>query len=89
MQKLALPAALAIAALALTGCSKKAQNEANDAAEAVAADVNVTTAEAINDVDAASAAAFGAAENSIDAASNAADKAGKKAKRAADAAIEE
>jgi len=89
MQKFAVPAALVLAALALTGCSKKAQNEANEAAEAMAADVNVTASEAIRDVDAASQAAFGAAENSIDATGNAVDKAGDKLDRATNAASKE
>jgi hypothetical protein len=71
MKKVLLIAAATATALSLSACSKKAQNEANEAAEAMAADVNVTMGEAVNDIDAASDKAFGAAENTMDTASNA------------------
>lgn len=83
MKKILLVAAAAVTALSLSACHKKAQNEANEAAEAMAADVNVTMGEAVNDLDAASDQAFGAAENSIDQAGNVADRTGDKLEKAA------
>jgi hypothetical protein len=71
MKKALLTATAVASLLGLAACSDKAQNEANEAAEAMAADVNVTMGEAVNDVDAASEQAFGAAENSIDSAGDA------------------
>ncbi len=52
----------AIAIVGLSGCGKKAANEAAEANESVAGDSN-TMGEAVSDVNAAENAAFGAAEN--------------------------
>jgi hypothetical protein len=52
----------ALAVLGLSGCGKKAANEAAEANESVAGDSN-TMGEAVTDVNAAENAAFGAAEN--------------------------
>ncbi len=52
----------AIAVLGLSGCGKKAANEAAEANESVGGDSN-TMGEAVSDVNAAENAAFGAAEN--------------------------
>lgn len=62
-------AIIALAAAGLIGlcaCSQKAQNETAEAADAISADAKATMTEAVNDTDAASEQAFGAAENAID-----------------------
>lgn len=76
-------AILAVAALglfSLAACSEKAKNETAEAADAVPADAEQTGRDAVNDVDAASDAAFDSAENKMDqiggAADNAADAGG-------------
>ena len=69
MIKRAAATALAIASL-LAACSPAAQNEAAEAADAIAADANATMREAVSDIDAASDKAFGAAENAIDSVGN-------------------
>ena len=53
----------AIAVLGLSGCGKKAANEAAEANESIGGDSN-TMGEAVSDVNAAENAAFGAAETS-------------------------
>lgn len=53
--------------LALAGCGSSARNEAGEAGQTITGDANVTMGEAVKDVDAASEAAFGAAENSMEA----------------------
>jgi len=69
-----------LALVTLAGCSPKAQNETSEAAGTIAADANATMSEAVNDVDAASDRAFGAAEagidNGIEATGNAMEDAG-------------
>ena len=71
---------LAAAAFSVGACSQKAQNETGEAADAVAADVNATMGEAVDDVKTAGDRAFGAAENAADRAGdhieNATDRAG-------------
>lgn len=71
---------LAAAALSIGACSQKAQNETGEAADAVAADVNATMGEAVDDVQTAGERALGAAENATDRAGdkieNATDRAG-------------
>lgn len=61
--------------LLLAACSPKAQNETADAADAITADANATMQTAINDVDAASDRAFGAAQNAAQPVGNAIDAA--------------
>ncbi|WP_375420949.1 hypothetical protein [uncultured Sphingomonas sp.] len=63
MKRFLIPA---IAALALAGCSQKSQNESAEAGDAIAADANATTRNAVQDVDAASDAALGSAEATMD-----------------------
>ncbi len=79
---------LAVAAFSVGACSQKAQNETGEAADAVAADVNSTVGEAVDDVQTAGERAFGAAENAADRAGdkieNATDRAGAAADRAGD-----
>ncbi len=65
--------------LGLAACGHKAQNEASEAADTIAADANATMAEAVKDTNSADAAAekaLGAGEASVD---NAADAARGKA----------
>ena len=64
MTKAILP--LALLAIAATGCSQQAQDNAAQAADSIAADANATAAKAIKDTDAATDAALGAAEARID-----------------------
>jgi hypothetical protein len=84
MKKAMLLPFAAAAALALSACSDKAQNETSEAAESIAADANATMGEAIDDVEAASDRAFNAAENGLDRAGNAIGNATDDAGRAAD-----
>ncbi|MEO9132384.1 MAG: hypothetical protein ABI240_14405 [Sphingomonas sp.] len=58
--------------LGLAACSHKAQNEASQAADTIAADANATMGEAVNDTDAAAAKALGAGEATVDNATDAA-----------------
>ena len=74
IKKFALPLAL-VAAMGVAACSEKAQDESAEAGNAIAADTAATTSEAVNDIDAASDEAFGAAENSMSAAGNSIDNA--------------
>ncbi len=74
IKKFALPLAL-VAAMGVAACSEKAQDESAEAGNAIAADTAATTSEAVNDVDAASDEAFGAAENSMNAVGNGIDNA--------------
>ncbi|MDJ0275839.1 hypothetical protein QLH51_03330 [Sphingomonas sp. 2R-10] len=71
---------LAAVAFSIGACSQKAQNETGEAADAVAADVNATMGEAVDDVQTAGERAIGAAENATDRAGekieNATDRAG-------------
>lgn len=67
--KRAMLAAAAVTILGLTACSEKARNETADAADAVAADAESTTRDAVNDVD----AAFDSAQNKMDAIGDQAD----------------
>ncbi|MBO9713156.1 hypothetical protein [Sphingomonas sp.] len=60
MRKLILPLAL-IAALGLAGCGQKAKNEAAEANGSIGGDSN-TMAAAVDDINAAQAAAFNNAE---------------------------
>ena len=62
--------------LGLAACSHKAQNEASEAADTIAADANATMGEAVNDTNAAADKALGAGEAAVD---NAADAARGKA----------
>jgi hypothetical protein len=48
--------------LGLAACSHKAQNEASEAADTIAADANATMGEAVNDTDAAAEKALGSGE---------------------------
>lgn len=75
MKRAILPLAL-VASLGLAACSERAQNETAEAADTVAADVNATMGDAMNDVQAATDAAFGAAENGLDAAGNTIERTG-------------
>ncbi|MBW4331308.1 hypothetical protein KY084_10535 [Stakelama sp. CBK3Z-3] len=75
IRKIVLPFAV-VAALGVAGCSEKAQDESAEAGNAIAADVDATTSEAVNDIDAASDQAFGKAENAMDDAGNSLDNAG-------------
>jgi len=76
----ALPLA-ALALIAISACSPKAQNETAEAADTVAADANATMVQAANDTEAAADRAFGSGEAMIDngaaAIGNATDKAKK------------
>jgi septal ring-binding cell division protein DamX len=74
IRRLAVLPALAVALLAI-GCSHHAQNETAEAANAVAADANVTMQGAVNTVDSATDRAFGAAEATMNDVGNAADRA--------------
>ncbi len=78
MKKTILIATAATAALALSACSPKAQNESTQAANTMVSDMNATAADAINDVDVATGNALDSAANTMDnagaAAGNAADK---------------
>ena len=58
--------------LGLAACSHKAQNEASEAADTIAADANATMGEAVNDTNAAADKALGAGEAAIDNATDAA-----------------
>ncbi|WP_137899119.1 hypothetical protein [Sphingomonas sp. 2SG] len=53
-------------AVGLAACSQNAQNETADAANAIAADTEATTRNAVSDVDVATDRAFGSAERHID-----------------------
>ena len=76
MKKAILLPVAALAAFGLSACSQKAQNETAEAADSIAADVNATTSEAVQDVEAATDKALGAASNTIDDAGNAVDATG-------------
>ena len=69
---IALPLILA-AALGLAACSDNAQNEAGEALDATATDLNNAAAEAVGDVNAAAADAMAAADNALDEAGNTLD----------------
>ncbi|OYY89982.1 MAG: hypothetical protein B7Y45_09685 [Sphingomonas sp. 28-66-16] len=75
MKKVALLSLAGVAGLSLAACSPTAKNETAEAGEAIAADANASISEAVNDVDAASDRAFGAAEATIDNAGAAIDNA--------------
>ena len=64
IKKFALPLGL-VAALGVAACSEKAQDESAEAANAIAADADATTDKAVNDIDAASDEAFGAAVDAL------------------------
>ena len=66
MKRFLLSFATAAALIATAGCSSKAQNDTAEAADSIAADANATTRNAVNDVDAASDRALGAAQSSMD-----------------------
>jgi len=66
MRKAILIPVLALAALGLTGCGKKAKNEALEANESIAGDSNAM-GEAVADQDAAMNAAFSNSEAAYDA----------------------
>ncbi|WP_374146480.1 hypothetical protein [Sphingomonas sp. 28-63-12] len=66
MRSMITMALFATAAIGLSACSPKAQNETAEAADAITADANATMMEAKNDTEAASDQAFGAAENAMD-----------------------
>ena len=51
--------------LGLAACSQKAQNEAAQAADTIAADANATMGEAVKDTDAAADKALGAGEAAL------------------------
>ena len=85
MKRALLPLA-AVAALGLTACSDKAQNEAAEAANAIGADVNATMGEAVQDVETATDSALGAAENSADSIGNTVSEGADKVGNAVDAA---
>lgn len=91
MKKLIVPAPLLAlgAALALAACSQNAQNESAEAGNALAADTEATTANAVTDVDAATDNALGSAEREADQAGasieNATDDAGAAIANGADA----
>lgn len=63
MRKQLLVPLAAAALIGLAGCGQRAQNEANEASEALAGDSN-TMGEAVSDYNAAQDAAFNAAETS-------------------------
>lgn len=88
MKRVLLPLA-AVAALGLAACSEQAKNETADAANAIAADANATMGEAVQDVEAATDSALGAAENTADGLGNAIGAGVEKAGNAADAAGDE
>jgi hypothetical protein len=88
MKRFLVPAA-AFAALALTACSEKAQNETAEAAEQIGADANATMGEAAQDVEEATDAALGTAENATDKVGAAIGEGVDKAGNAVDAAGDE
>lgn len=88
MKQVLLPLA-AVAALGLAACSDKAQNEAAEAANAIGADANATMGEAVQDVEAATTSALGAAENAADSIGNTVDEGADKVGNAVDAAGDE
>ena len=65
--------------IGLAACSPKAQNEASQAADTIAADANATMGEAVNDTNAAADKALGAGEATLNSAAAAADGARAKA----------
>ena len=71
MRKAILLPVLALSAVALTGCGKKAQNEALEANESIAGDSN-TMGEAVDDTNIATDAAFANAQAGYDADANSA-----------------
>ncbi len=84
MRKALLLPVAAAAALALAACGESAQNETAEASEAIAGDSG-TMGEAVNDLEAAQEAAFGAAENAY---AEPANLTANSAEPAADAAAE-
>ncbi len=67
--KLRIASLVFAATITLGGCSTSAGNETAEAAETITADVNATMGEAVSDVDAATAQAFGQAESAMNNAS--------------------
>ncbi|GAA0667742.1 hypothetical protein GCM10009102_17280 [Sphingomonas insulae] len=65
MKRLLFLAAVPLA-LGAAACSQNAQNETAEAGNAIAADTEATTRNAVSDVDAATDQAFGSAERSLD-----------------------
>lgn len=63
--KLRIASLVFAATITLGGCSTEARNETAEAAEAITADTNATMGEAVGDVDAATAQAFGQAESAM------------------------
>lgn len=81
---LALAPLFALAALGMSACSEKAQNDASTAANSIAGDVNDTARKARDDTDAALGAAEARMDNFGDTLSNKTAHLGDKADRAAD-----
>ena len=75
--------------IAVAGCSPKAQNEAAEAADTIAADANATMSEARNDTEAASDRAFGSGEAMIDNSAEAIGNASSKAKKGVGQAVKD
>lgn len=90
MKRIAITAVALAAIVSLGACSKNAQDQSMEAANAVGADVSATTSNAVSDVQAATDQALNGAgaamDNAGDAVKNKADKAGDTLKQGADKA---
>ncbi|MCW6530620.1 MULTISPECIES: hypothetical protein [Sphingomonas] len=90
MKRIAITAVAAAALISLGACSKNAQDQSLEAANAVGADVSATASNAVGDVQAATDQALNGAsaamDNAGDAVKNKADKAGDTIKHGAEKA---
>ncbi|MBN3537373.1 hypothetical protein JYA61_11450 [Sphingomonas pseudosanguinis] len=86
MKKALILALTGAAALSLTACSENAQQQTEQAADAIGSDVKATTQNAADDVQAATARALNSAENTMDRAGDKLDRAGDRAAAQADRA---
>ena len=82
MKRFVMAGLAVVAATGIAACSQNAQNESAEAGNAMAADTEATTDNAVNDVDAATDQALGSAEAGLD---NAGDAIARGADDAADA----
>jgi ElaB/YqjD/DUF883 family membrane-anchored ribosome-binding protein len=88
MKKALILALTGAAALSLAACSENAQQQTEQAADAIGSDVKATTQNASDDVEAATAKALNSAENAMDKAGDKLDRAGDRAAAHADRAGE-